>query len=182
MTVSAGDPRLQEGQEAVQVENATKEALRLQIHEAFDGVVIPSQVDAMLQEPYKASDDAYEMAQAFVGKRWDQLPLDELFRHREMLATLTADAFRAYVGGYLLASVETEDWLDKHGADIRSYLVSSLKAWPHQDPRTITATAARLSLLDGPQRAAIEAVLRYFESRWRMKDAGEVLRDWSHSA
>jgi hypothetical protein len=35
-----------------------------------------------------------------------------------------------------------------------------------------------LSLLDHEQREVVIEVLRYLESSWRMKEAGDVLRGW----
>jgi hypothetical protein len=162
----------------MQIAELTKNELRERIHCAFDGVPMPEQVEEMLMEPYKNSEDAHEMAKAFFGKPWTSVPTLDLFRHREMLMTLSAVAYRAYLPAYLMACLETEDWLDKHGADIRGYLVSGLRVWPHQNELTAQTTPERLSLLQPAQRAVVACVLRYLETRWRMKEAGEVLREW----
>lgn len=162
----------------MQVTEPAKDELRDAIHAAFDDITAPSQVEGMLFERYKSSEDAYEMAAEFAGKRWSEIPIARLFYHREMLATLSAAAYRAYLPAYLAACLESEDPFDKYGADIRSYLVSTLKAWPHQQPGDAVLVSERLSLLDSDQRAAVKMVLHYLEERWRMKDATEILRDW----
>jgi len=155
-----------------------KEALRAQIHRAFDHVVAPTRIDEMRLPRYKG-DDSYEMAAAFVGKRWSELTLQELFYHRESLGTLSAKAYQAYLPAYLEACLATEDPFDKYGADLRGYLVATLKHWPHQQGEHRAAdTKERLSLLDADQRAAVADVLRYLESRWQLQEAGEILRDW----
>jgi hypothetical protein len=166
----------------MQVTAPTRDALRQEIHDAFDGVAIPTQIDDMLLSRYSTSEDAYEMAATFVGRPWAALSISELFRHREMLATLSATAYRAYVAAYLMACLESDDWSDHYGADLRGYLVSGLKVWPHQNPSIAPSTQERLSLLDPRQRAAIGSVLRYLEERWRMRDAAELLREWSSSS
>jgi hypothetical protein len=80
-----------------------------------------------MRRPEFAGDDSYEMAQAFVGKKWSELPAETLFYHRESLAALNATAYRAYIAAYLLAAIESLDPLDRHGPDLRHYLVASLE-------------------------------------------------------
>jgi hypothetical protein len=162
----------------VQVIELDKEALRAQVHRAFDHVPIPTRIEDMLLPRYRNGEDAYEMAAAFAGRPWAEIPIRELFYHREMLATLSAVAYRAYLPAYLIASMASEDWFDKYNADIHFYLVMGLKVWPHQIEEYASDTPERLSLLDPAQRAAVASILRYLETRWRMKEAGEVLREW----
>lgn len=156
----------------------TSSDLRAQIHHAFAGVSMPSNIDEMLLPPYRSSEDAYAMAQAFVGKPWAELPIVDLFVHREMLATLSAVAYRACLPAYLLSCLATEDWFDKYGADLRGYLVMGLAVRPHHDEVRASTTRERLSLLDQGQREVVASMLRHLETRWRMKEAGEVLRGW----
>lgn len=162
----------------MQIVETTKDELRAQIHAAFDGVPIPTRIEEMRMPRY-TGEDSYEMAAAFVGKPWSTIPLKELFLHREMLGTLSAAAYRAYLPAYLEACLATEDPFDKYGADLRGYLLSTLKHWPHQRGEHRAAEVReRLSLLDASQRAAVASVLRYLETRWQMGEATEVLRDW----
>jgi hypothetical protein len=157
------------------------EALRAQVHRAFDNVEIPTRVEQMRLPKY-TGDDSYEMAAALVGRKWDAIPIEVLFYHRESLATLSPLAFHAYLPAYLLACLASDDPFDKHGADIRGYLLFALGSWPHQsDPDRPAETRERLSLLDSKQRDVVANVLRYLESRWNMKDAGELLRNWRAS-
>lgn len=155
-----------------------KDELRAQIHRAFGQVPVPARAQDMLLPRY-TGDDAYEMAKAFAGRTWRDIPLQELFYHRESLATLNATAYRAYLPAYLEACLATDDPFDKYGADLRSYLLSTLKHWPHQKGEHRAAeTQERLSLLDADQRAAVADVLRYLESKWDSPEASEILRDW----
>ena len=155
-----------------------KDELRAQIHRAFDRVPMPVRVEEMLLPRY-TGDDSYEMAKAFVGRSWRDIPLQELFYHRESLATLSANAYRALLPAYLEACLATDDPFDKYGSDLRSYLLSTLKHWPHQKGEHRAAeTQERLSLLDVEQRAAVMEVLRYLESKWDSSEASEILRDW----
>lgn len=159
-------------------EVASVEALRAQIHHAFDNVELPTRLEQMRLARY-TGDDSYEMAAALLGKGWVELPIKTLFYHRESLATLSATAFRAYLPAYLLACLESDDPLDTYGADLRAYLLGALGTWPHQsDPERAGETSERLSLLDAKQHEAVTSVLRYLENRWQMANAGVLLRSW----
>jgi hypothetical protein len=154
------------------------ESLRQEIHRVFDGVRAPATIDEMLLPLYRASEDACAMAAALVGKPWQSLAIHDLFYHREMLGTLSAAAYRAYLPAYLEACLATDDPSDRYGADIREYTVGSLAPWPYLNDQARSLTAERLSLLDDRQRAVVALVLRHLESRWHMADAGEALRNW----
>lgn len=151
----------------------TKEALEATIEAAF-GDVPPPPADQLVQPAYASSEDAYEMRTAFAGKRWTELPIRELFRHREMVVALSGAGYRAYVAAYLKAAL-TDD--ETYGADLRHYLLYGLRPLS-DDPVHVQTAEERLSLLGAPQRAAIAAVLRHLAEVWRMKDAEEILRDW----
>jgi hypothetical protein len=132
----------------------------------------------MLAEPYKGNDDAFEMAAALLGRPWSELPIHELFLHREMVFALSPVAYRAYLPAYLNACLATEDPYDKYGADIRAYLLYGLKPGPNSSEVRVASTRARLALLDQEQREVVASVLRYLEVRWRIAEAGELLSEW----
>lgn len=163
----------------MQIVEPTPDELRAQIHRAFDAVPIPTRIEDMRMSRY-TGEDSYEMAAALVGKHWSTIPIEALFSHREMLGTLSAAAYRAYLPAYLVACLAAEDPYDKHGADLRGYLLSTLKHWPHQRGEHRAAELReRLSLLDASQRAVVASLLRYLETRWQMEEATEVLREWA---
>src|SRR5690606_17333115 len=81
---------------ASEIMTPTKEALEATIEAAF-GDVPPPPADQLVQPAYASSEDAYEMRTAFAGKRWTELPIRELFRHREMVVALSGAGYRAYV-------------------------------------------------------------------------------------
>lgn len=158
-----------------------KEAVRDIIGRAFADVPLPMSIEEMRFARH-TDDDSYEMAVAFLGKRWTEIPIEILFRHRESLSALAPAAFRAYLPAYLDASIASDDPLDKYGADLRQYLLFTLEHWPHQTGiERATETRERLAVLDSKQRAAVAEVLRYLASRWHSEDAAEVLRDWSEA-
>lgn len=137
---------------------------------------MPTRIEDM-RIPRYTGDDSYEMAAAFLGKRWDELPLDVLFFHRESLMTLSAAAYRAYLPAYLDACLGSDDPFDKHGPDIRHYLLATLDHGSHQtDEHRALETVERLSLLDAEQREALADVLSYLVTKWHMEEAAELLR------
>jgi hypothetical protein len=154
-----------------------KESVRAAIRRAFADVPAPKHI-ADMRLPRYIGDDSYEMVTAFLGKRWTDIPIETLFRHRESLGTLTPAAYLAYLPAYLDASLASDDPLDKYGADIRYYLLATLKHWSHQADERATETRERLSALGPDQRMAVADVLRYLVSKWHAADAQEVLRDW----
>jgi hypothetical protein len=163
------------------VSEEQKQAIRLGIREAFASAVAPATIDEMLAEPFRDNEDAYEMAAAFVGKAWSEIPIVELFRHRESLFALSPAAYRAYLPAYLEASLASEDSLDKYGADIRGYLLYSLGTDTSSSPTRVATTRARIAGLDPAQRDAVVAVLHFLDKRWRMQDAADLLREWRRS-
>ena len=155
-----------------------KEAVRATIRRAFADVPLPKRIEDMRLPSY-TGDDSYSMASAFFGKHWTDIPIQTLFVHRESLGTLAPAAYRAYLPAYLDASLASDDPLDKYGADLRQYLLFTLKHWPHQTGESrATETRERLAVLDPQQRAAVADVLGYLVSHWHSEDAAEVLRDW----
>jgi hypothetical protein len=154
-----------------------REAACADVRRAFANVSAPVAIEDMRSVRY-TGDDSYELASALLGKRWTDVPIEVLFRHRESLGTLSAAAYRAYLPAYLLAAIASDDPLDRYGPDLRHYLLSTLVQSSHDDHRA-AEIRERLSLLDADQRVAVAHVLRYLEARWNSFEAGEVLRTWS---
>ncbi|MEP6864857.1 MAG: hypothetical protein ABJE66_29830 [Deltaproteobacteria bacterium] len=138
------------------------EHVRDQVRSAFADVAPETDI-AKMRRPAFTGDDSYEMAQAFVGKKWSELAADALFYHRESLAALNANAYRAYIAAYLLAAIGSLDPLDRIGPDLRHYLVASLEPGPD--------AVDRVSKLSSAQRAAVVGVLRALERTWHMPEA-----------
>lgn len=138
------------------------ERLRHRIRSAFADVAPEADI-ADMRRPAFTGDDSYEMAEAFVGKKWSELAPEALFYHRESLAALNAHAYRAYLAAYLLAAIASPDPLDRIGPDLRHYLVASLEPGPD--------TSDRVSQLSAEQRAAVIEVLRALATLWHMPEA-----------
>ncbi|HLL20911.1 MAG TPA: DUF6714 family protein [Kofleriaceae bacterium] len=155
-----------------------KEALRAQIRSAFANVPRPARIEDMRLGRY-TGDDSYEMAEALLGKRWEDVPIQVLFYHRESLTSLSAAAYRAYLPAYLHACLASDDPFDKYGADLQHYLLATLKHWPHQTDERASDTRERLSLLDEKQREVVADVLHYLATHWHSETAAELLREWT---
>ena len=154
-----------------------KEALRASIRGAFANVPSPTRIEDM-RFARSTGDDSYEMAVAFLGKQWTDIPIELLFRHRESLGSLSPAAYRAYLPAYLDAAIASDDPLDRYGPDIRHYLLATLKHWPHQPDDRAAEARERRSALGPDQRAAVAEVLGYLSTQWHAEDAVDVLRDW----
>jgi len=152
------------------------EELREDIKHAFQGVQPPHAIGEMLAAPYEASEDALELAAAFHGHAWSDVPIRDLFRHREMLFALSPVAFRAYLPAYLVASLAAESSLDEYGADFREYLLDSLAAEPGASADRVATTRARLATLSPVQRDVVVAVVRYLADRWHVRRADDAVR------
>lgn len=138
------------------------DALRDRIRSAFVAATPLTEITG-LRRPEFTDDDSYDLSRALVGKKWSELPADVLFYHRESLAALNAEAYRAYVAAYLLASIASQDPFDRHGPDLRHYLVRSLEPGP-----VATERVSRLSLA---QHAVLSDVLRVLGTVWQMPEA-----------
>jgi hypothetical protein len=148
-------------------------SLRDEIGNAFaKAKVTVNRPAELLAAPYHTNEDAYELATALNGKAWRDVPVLDLFRHRQMLFALTPEAYRAYLPAYLMAAIEADD---KYGADIREYLLFSLTPGPAASPDLTSSTTARLAALDRAQRAAAWKVVAYLKERWGMRDADAAL-------
>lgn len=154
--------------------------LRSEVHQAFDGVTYPTTVADMLAEPYRGNDDAHEMAVAFLGKPWATIAIQELFRHREMLFTLTPASYVAYLPAYLIACLSIEDPLNIYGADLREYLLDTLIIAENASQERSTTTKARLAALTTAQRTVAAEVVKHLMLRWNMPRAKEVLAALDH--
>jgi hypothetical protein len=150
-----------------------EDELRAKIQHAFGKVSAPPPED-LLQGVYAGNDDAFEMRQAFEGKHWSDIPIKVLSHHRESVIMLSGLGYRAYLAAYLNACLANDTTF---GPDVRGYTLYGLRPLSKSEVHVATAHE-RLSLLDHDQREVVSEVLRYLESSWRMKEAGDVLRGW----
>jgi hypothetical protein len=162
--------------EPVQTPDAAgaEQALRRRIESAFPPGP-PPPAGELLHPAFASSVDAEEMRDCFAGRRWTDLSIEELFWHREMVVTLSAVGYRAYLPAYLTACLADHP---RMGADLRGYLLLGLRPLSGGE-LDVSSTRERLSLLDPAQRAAVAAVLRHLEARWGLDEAGEILREWA---
>ncbi len=125
------------------------------IEKAFGNEPAPQPGD-VLAARYRASIDAEEMLLAFRGKHWTQLSTESLFYHREMIRTLSAIGYRAYIAAFMRASLED----GQYASDLRGYTVASFQ--PLEDgPERHDESREQLSLLTENQRATIAEYLRH---------------------
>jgi hypothetical protein len=143
------------------------------IEHAFGDEPVPAP-DEVLAPRYRTSVDAEEMLLALRGKHWTHLATESLFYHREMVGTLSATGYRAYIAAFMRASLED----GSYGPDLRGYTVSSFG--PLEDtPEYIEESRERLSLLSANQRETIAEYLRYLAGAQGDQAAAEMLRAWA---
>src|SRR5258705_2022361 len=132
------------------VTELSRAQIRTQVEHAFRGVPRLPAGDIVLEE-FRHNIDAQEMANAFGGRFWTQLSLEELFFHRESMFMFSSAGHLSYLPAYLVGCLRDDMELVP---DISSYLVSGLRS-----QRNRRTTQQRLELFDEEQRAAVAAVL-----------------------
>ena len=151
----------------------TSQSIAEQIESAFGDESVPPP-DEVLASRYRTSIDAEEMLLAFRGKHWTQLATESLFYHREMIGTLSAIGYRAYIAAFMRASLED----GRYALDLRGYTVSTFQ--PLEDtPEHIDENRERLSLLTERQRATVAGYLRYLADECYLEEAGQILQHWT---
>jgi hypothetical protein len=142
------------------------------IENAFGNEPVPPP-DEVLAAKYRESIDAEEMLLAFRGKHWTQLSTESLFYHREMIRTLSATGYRAYIAAFMRASLED----GRYAPDLRGYTISSFQ--PLEDtPKRHDENREQLSLLTTGQRATIAEYLQYLANEYNIEEAARILEDW----
>jgi hypothetical protein len=135
--------------------NLTSKDMIAMMEKAFGNEPAPPHGD-VLAARYRASIDAEEMLLAFkasTGRNYRRIPF---FYHREMIRTLSAIGYRAYIAAFMRASLED----GRYASDLRGYAVASFQ--PLEDgPERHDESREQLSLLTDDQRATIAEYLRH---------------------
>lgn len=147
--------------------------IRKRVESAFADVEPPEKGEILLPR-FRNSEDALETAAAFAGRRWSELSVDELATHRESLIVLGAEAYRAWIAGYLAAALGT----DPLAGELAAFAISSLRPLSKKE-RDVREARERVSLLDPAQRAAIGEWLRWHADERDIALAKELLPAWS---
>lgn len=151
----------------------TTQAMVAKIEKAFGDEPVPPPND-VLAAGYRTSIDAEEMLIAFRGKHWTQLSTESLFYHREMIRTLSAAGYRAYIAAFMRASLED----GRYASDLRGYTISSFQ--PLEDtPERHDESREQLSLLTRGQGATIAEYLQYLAGTCNVEEAARILEDWA---
>jgi hypothetical protein len=147
----------------------SRQRLRREIEAAFADAPRPAD-DHLVRHPDATSGDDAEIAAAFRGKRWDELPIELLAHHHEAVFFLTPEAYRYFLPAYLIACVGGV----RRAGNIASAVVSSLTP-----PRggVDAGFEAKLQGFTAAQRAAIRSVLALLQSEGDpLGDIGRALR------
>lgn len=160
----------------MQVTTPREAALAAQIQDAFGQVSAPRR-EEMLHSEYAGNEDAGALVMAFLGKHWAEVPLLDLFWHRESLFMLSPVGYRAYLPAYLSAALAKGE---PHNPDVCGYMLYSLRPSRGYSKLRKDTTRERLALLDARQRAAVLAIVRYLADEGA-SDAVDVLRGWESS-
>jgi hypothetical protein len=130
-----------------------KSELAKRIREAFADAPYPGDGNLIY-----APDDlgAREIADAFRGKHWSEVPFETLLYHNDALHFFTDEAFRFYLPAYLLAVLERYEDADV----LPEMLVGVLTAPDPQDPG-YSSFRLRFDGFSADRRAAVTAFLEY---------------------
>ena len=148
--------------------SVTVQDLLARIHAAFDAVAIPGP-EEILGARARNNIDALELRAVLAGRRWMDVPIQELFYNREPAAELSAVGLRAYLPAFMAAALAG----DRRSPAIYQYTLFAL--YPLDSSEDALARE-RIALLDPAQRATIVAWLRYFADYDRQ--ARHVLTYW----
>lgn len=127
--------------------------LAKQIREAFADATYPGDDNLI----YDSRDvGARQIADAFRGKHWSEVPFETLLYHNDALHFFSPEAFRFYLPAYLLAVLERYE-----DADILpEMLVGVLTAPDPQDP-VYSSFRRKFDGFSAARKAAITAFLEY---------------------
>lgn len=126
--------------------------VRDQIRDAFRVAAYPGDSNIVYDLRYP---DCREIAAAFKGKHWGDVPLELLLGSHESLSFFTDEAFRFYLPAYLLAAIERYEDADI----IPLYVLFSLR--PSRKGEEEARFLARMEGFSTVQREAIRSFLRF---------------------
>jgi hypothetical protein len=132
------------------------EELRQQIETAFAEVEYPGD-DRLVYDTSGDHLECNEVAAAFRGKHWKEIPLDTLRYHSSGIFFLTPEAYRFYLPAYLIAGSLHYDQADL----IPDSVVSSIT--PPSDERNFDVYQRRMEGLTPPQRKALRSFLQFLK-------------------
>jgi hypothetical protein len=127
-----------------------------QIERAFADVVYPGD-DHLVYDASGYHLEAAEIATAFRGRHWRDVPLATLKRESSGLFFMTPAAYRFYLPAYLIAAIRAYDETDT----LPGSVVFSLTAAPAEDPGRAESFRARVADLTPSQRDAIRSFLEF---------------------
>jgi hypothetical protein len=131
--------------------------VRREIEAAFADAPRPADDRLVIHGDATSGDDA-EIAAAFRGKRWDELPLELLTYHHEALFFMTPEAYRYFLPAYLTACMGGV----RRAGNIVSAVISSLT--PPRGRAGDDDFGTRMRGFTAAQRAAIKSVLVFLQS------------------
>lgn len=145
---------------------ARKKPLVQVIEEAFASVAPPAHV------ALGDDDDSRGLADAFAGKRWQDVPIEVLRDQAMLLPLFTPEAMRYYLPAFLRACAASY----RTAGDIPGSL--SFQLIPPRDPAARARFHAAMDPLSPDQRRAVRAFLEHMRDRHGDDDA---LRQWARA-
>ena len=106
-----------------------------------------------------------EVAAAFRGKHWKEVPLETLRYHSAGIFFLTPEAYRFYLPAYLLAAVLHYDQVDTLPDSVVFSLI------PPSDARDVEAYRQRVEGFTATQRQVIRCFLEFQKQHHSQDDA-----------
>ena len=125
-----------------------------QIDQAFSGAKYPGD-DGIVTDNSRSNLECAEVATAFRGRHWSEIPLETLAYENQALFFFTPEAYRFYLPAYLKGMVSHYDELD---AAVAATLFSLTRPPYLKDRRDYLQ---RIEIFTVPQRKAIISSLQW---------------------
>lgn len=134
------------------------ESLRREIEGAFADAKYPGD-DKLVYDDSGGHLECNEVATAFKGKQWKEVPLDVLRYHSAGLFFFTPEAYRFYLPAYLIAAALNYQDVDT----LPGSLIFSLI--PPADARDLASYRRRIEGLTPTQRKAIKSFMEFLKAQ-----------------
>src|SRR6266498_4179169 len=118
-----------------------REQLVQQIENSFDNTQYPEDYRLVLNPEHYEAD---EIIEDFKGKHWKEITLELAYKHRLSLPLFTSQAFRFYLPGMIIASLQAPAESEQNPGEILEFIFYNLVP-ENNDNKEIARLSDRIS-------------------------------------